>query len=214
MNRKNRGKWLKNVIKTSVLVGTTVLWSCASSLVMQTDANIPRPSVKSWPLNVAVLCDTQTCSHVYNENTTDRPNWQVTTGPSQTQFLKQTLASLFLSTTLIDSLDDVTANYDLVITPTLQDMHFSLPSETQLKHYEAWLKYNVSVTTADGEVVATIPLSGYGKAEDDFFKNNQQGLQLATNLAFRDLGAKLILGIKQHPKIRARLKPATGESGG
>lgn len=198
---KLRKKVMAAVIAVIVLSST----ACSSSLVMQTYANIPTPSVTSWPVNAAVLCEQQTCSHVYSENTSSRPNWEVTTGPSHKKLLHQALSPLFLSTTLVDSLDDVSTKTDFVITPTLQDTQFSLPSETNLKHYEAWFKYSVSIMSIDGEVVTSFPVSGYGTAENTVFKNNQQGLQLAANMALRDLAAKLILGIKQHPKIKAKL---------
>lgn len=190
---------------------TLFLSACSSSFVLETNATLPTSSVMSWPLKVAVLCEPQTCSHVYIENTSARPNWEVTTGPSQTELLKQTLSSLFTSTVFVDSSNEVSPMFDFVIKPTLQDIQFSLPNENYLKQYETWLQYHISVKNTRDELIAEFSINGYGKAEDSFFKNKKEGFELATNLAFRDLGAKLILGINQHPKIREKLVANSSE---
>ena len=189
-------KRLKHFI---VLLSFFILGGCASSVVLQTTASIPQPLVQPFPFKTAVYYPEKTRNHSYREDSRDGRRWAITTGESQTALLDRVLKSLFTPVATVNDLESVSEDYDLVIVPTITDMQFALPQETQFDYYEAWVEYELLIKQPSGETIATFSFRGYGKSDKSFFDGDEVGLRNASNRAFRDLGAKLIVMLQQHP---------------
>ena len=119
------------------------------------------------------------------------------------------LTAMFTSVQMFDSENAVKGQFDTLVTPMLNDMQFSLPSETGLGDYEVWMLYEVTIKTPSGELVAQLPLTGYGKAPSEFLTSKEQGLQAAANEAFRDIASKLIIELRAHPHVQKWLAAST-----
>ncbi|MCZ6803235.1 MAG: hypothetical protein O7D86_04690 [Proteobacteria bacterium] len=168
---------------------------------MKTD--VPVPLITQHPLDIAVFYEKELREHVYLENTEDRKNWSISTGASQLELFDQILSSLFKNINNITNLKTAsTSSYDAIIIPKLMEMQFALPIETQSELYEVWVKYDVYIQHLNGDVIATLPLTGYGKMQTALFKNEKEGLKTAANLAFRDVGAKLVIQFQSSPEIQ------------
>ena len=182
------------------------LSGCASKLMVETSVNVPVPLIQKLSLNVAIDYPEATRNHVYKNPDRDGTQWSIATGASQIQLIDHISQAMFssvqtLSASAAVNNDSATA-FDLILVPALQDMQFSLPHKTGFEFYDAWVRYEITVKQPDGSVIATFPLTGYGNSAKHFFSTDKEGLRDASNLAFRDLGAKLILTFKQHPDIK------------
>lgn len=191
-----------------VFYGLT-LGGCASSLVVETNVDVPTPLMKAVPLNVAVYYPQEMREHSYQENSNDRPNWSILTGPSQVALFDQILQSMFTSVTLIENEKTEDVGYDVLIVPAIKDMQFALPNETGMELYEVWIDYAISFRQAGGKQVKTINVSGYGASPETFFSRDSNGLLQASNVAFRELGAQIIINLLQNPDIQKLLQPMT-----
>ena len=186
-----------------VVVITTVA-ACSSSLAMKVESDVPTPLVDQQPLVVGVYYDDAFRNHVYSENTEDRPNWSIQTGASQVAMFDRILPAVFRETREVSG---TSANgVDAILAPELAEMQFSLPRETRLEVYEAWVKYNIRLHDPSGASIAEWVITGYGKSPSEFMTNTEKAVNAAVNLALRDAGAKLSLGFDQVPEVNEWLK--------
>ncbi|MEM0910211.1 MAG: hypothetical protein AAGJ37_04510 [Pseudomonadota bacterium] len=184
------------------LILSTLLWGCASSLVLETDIDVPQPLMQPLPLNTAIHYPESIREHIYIENTEDRSNWSITTGPSHIELFDQVLQSLFASTTFVDNVSEVGVDYDMLITPSIKDIQFALPSETGFSLYEVWIDYELAVEQPNGGQITTLNFTGYGSSPQSFFTRESKGLLTAANAAFRELGAQTIVNFIKDKDIQ------------
>lgn len=193
-----------NVVK--ILFGgfvlLVVLTGCASKLVVETTVDVPETLAEEIPIDVAIFFPEATRNHEHVEASRDGKTWSITTGPSQVALLSQVFESMFTSTSAVEDIKDVSIAHDLVITPELQDMQFSLPSKTRLGFYEVWMQYEFSINLPDGKSIAMFPVNGYGTSQTLLFTGNDEGIRQAANAAFRELGAKLVVSFNNNADIQ------------
>lgn len=183
--------------------GVLTLAGCAQSLTLQTTTDVPVPLVRQLPLNVAVYYSEAFRNYVYQENSEDRPDWNIGCGTSQVALFEQLLPSLFASVAHVDGTSyQGDQQVDFILAPEVEEMQFALPNETRTDLYEAWIKYRVRLYDPAGQPVGDWLLSGYGKSSTEFLKNRGEGLNSAINSALRDVGAKFTLGFAQSEVVQ------------
>jgi hypothetical protein len=176
--------------------------SCTRAFTVKTHVSLPSPLIVAQPAQVALILPDVTRNHHYKENTVYRPNWSILTGPSHVALWQKMFTSMFTSVQMFDSETAVNGQFDTLVTPRLNDMQFSLPSETGLGHYEVWMSYEITMKTSSGEPIVQFPLTGYGKVPSEFLTTHEEGLQAATNDAFRDIASKLLIELPSHPQVQ------------
>jgi hypothetical protein len=184
-----------------LLACTALAAACTQSVSIRVDSDVPVPTVARIPLDMGVYYDAALRDYAYTEDTEDRPDWRIESGASQVALFDRILPSMFQSVATAQSTAGV-AGVAGVVAPRVAEMQFALPTETKTDFYEAWIKYQLQLYDADGQLVAEWPVTGYGKAETKLLKGKDEGLAAAINLAMRDAGAKLALGFEQVPDVR------------
>lgn len=184
----------------------SLLTACEQAMILETSLNIPQPIETKSPLSIAIYYEESLREYVYTENNDDRRNWSITIGPSQIEIFDQILPAMFNTIATIQNLDEAKyQHYDAVIVPEIKDIQFALPYETKTKIHETWIKYIIHIQEADGEFIADLNLTGYGKSlpntSIDFLLDEREGLVISTNEAYRDLAAKLIVSFQSDPAI-------------
>ncbi|MDT8319493.1 MAG: hypothetical protein RQ826_03090 [Xanthomonadales bacterium] len=189
------------------------LLGCTQSLVLKTTTDVPVPLATKLPFEVSVYYPEGFRNYVYEENTDERPNWAIQCGESQVALFDQILPSVFSRVVQVDGVSPLNGrNVDAILVPEVVEMQFALPHETRTGMYEAWVKYIVHVYDSEGQPVAEWPVSGYGKTETATFTGRDEGLNIAINSAFRDVGAKLTLGFAKLEPFKQRLAGKQYES--
>ncbi len=203
---KKTGKALDLVNYRRVLYASllaVVLPACNQSLTMETQTDVPTPLSIQLPLSMAVVYDDEFRNYIYQENSEDRPNWAIKSGDSQVELFDRVLPSMFSEISYQADVPSANGSgVDGVLVPKVEEMQFALPSETRSDLYEVWIKYTVKLFDDKGDLVADLPVTGYGKSSTEFLKSRDKGLQAAINSAFRDAGAKLSLNFTRIPPVR------------
>ena len=194
----------------------SILTGCSSSLKFQVKSDIPTPLVSKIPLVIGVYYTDKFKNYSYHENSAERKNWDIESGPSQVAMFDQVLPSMFKQVKHINSLpltgDE--AGIQAVLIPSIEEMQFSLPAETHLDMYEVWIKYKLRLQDAKGNVIAEWSVTAYGKSSTKFLKNREKGLNDAMDLALRDAGAKIALGFSKEAGVNQWLASHVGKCTG
>ena len=198
-----RGAWLVPALCVIALSG------CTKSVSLKVDAEVPIPVVAQIPVDMGVLYEAQFRDHIYTEDTDDRPDWKIESGSSQVALFNQLLPPMFRSVKEVPAIPASGAGVQAVLSPQIEDMQFALPYETKSDLYEVWIKYNIRLFDPDGKLIASWPVSGYGKSSEELLKSKDAGLNAAVNLALRDAGAKLALGFDKVADVRSWLAATT-----
>ena len=191
----------------------TFICGCSQSLALKVESEVPMPLISKIPINMGVYYDENFRNYTYRENTPDRENWSIESGSSQIALFNQILPSMFREVIEIDSMPaaGTVTGVKAVLVPSIEEMQFSLPQETRLDMYEAWIKYKIRLLDTNGNLISEWPLTAYGKTETAFMKNREQGLNGAMELALRDAGAKLALGFPEIVEVKDWLATHTDE---
>ncbi len=184
-----------------------LLTACGQSFIVETTLDIPQPVPSQLPLKMAVLYEPELREYTYTENNEDRINWSIKIGPSQVQLFDLILPTMFTSIDQIEQLSSTKGQtYDAVIIPEIIDIQFALPFETKSTIHETWIKYAIHIQQTNGTEITTMHVIGYGKSPNKtsikFLLNEKEGLLYATNQAFRDLAAKIIVTFQSNADIQ------------
>lgn len=200
---------MKPVTGVSLLTLLIVLCGCSNSLKVR--GHFPAPLVKPIPQTIGVVYDDDFRSYVYTETQADRSKWMIDSGAAQVQLFDQVLQGLFVQAREVNALPtrEAPASTDLVLYPRLADFQYSVPRETQFNIYEVWLKYNLSMYTAEGVLLADWVITAYGKTPSAFMRSEEDAMNAAVVVALRDLGANLALNTPRVPEINAWIADRT-----
>ena len=181
------------------------LGGCSNSLVVKGD--FPAPVVDRLPLVMGVHYDDRLRNYTYVENNKDREDWTIQNGGAQVQLFETILPQMFDKVVPVGAVEPAGGNHpaDLVFSPLIEQFQYSLPRETRVNVYEVWIKYNMRVFNAQGDLVADWIMTAYGKTPSAFIKSKEEALNEAMVVALRDAGASFSLGFKRVPEIRAWL---------
>lgn len=182
----------------------TIVFCSACSNTTTVSAEFPSPLVEKIPLVVSYRFSDEFKQYRYLEQQSQRAKLTLELGAAQTELFSTIIADLFTHQSQPNDQPNgqpnSQTNYQL--TPSLVDFQYSVPRETNDEIYEVWLKYDLQLTDNNHATVAQWQLSGYGKTPTAKLKSRQKALNIATNIALRDVGAQLSLTTKSLPDIR------------
>lgn len=181
-----------------------VAGACTSSLNLKVESEVPTPVVNRLPLNMGVYYEDKFRDYTYTEDSTERHNWSIDSGASQVAMFDQILPSMFRSVTQLSAAPSPGKNYkvDAILVPNIEEMQFSLPSETKLDLYEVWIKYRIGFYDNRGQLITDIPLTAYGKTSTQFLQGRDTAMQSAMDQALRDAGARMALGFSRDKAVQ------------
>lgn len=189
------------VLTTLVL---TTLVSCKSTL--EVEGEFPRPVIYQLPLTLGVLYKQQFKNYRYVETDEDRSQWEIGIGNAQLQLFDTVLPAMFKKLIPVSDLKSPhSESIDLFFEPTVEEFQYNVPTETKVKMFEVWIKYNMKVYDAQGQLIADWILTAYGKTPSAFMKSEESALNEAMIIALRDVGAGLSLKFSHVPEINAWL---------
>lgn len=201
---------MKFVTRVTLLSLIAILCGCSSSLKISGD--FPAPLVNPLPQSIGAVYDEDFRNYTYTEAQADRRKWVIDSGAAQVKLFNRILQGMFAQVQEVDALPTpaAPAATDLVLYPRITDFQYSVPRETRFNLYEVWLKYNLSMYTGEGVLLADWVITAYGKTPTAFMKSEEDAMQAAVLVALRDLGANLALNTTRVPEIRAWLADHNG----
>ena len=181
----------------SVLLAVLFISGCSTSAQVQIDSSFPTVVSKPKAVRAAIVFNDDFKTYVATPNRTT----SIDLGSAQTELLSNAFAGLFRDIEFVSTAADVTLENALVITPSVQEVQVSTPSDTYLNVYEVWIKYSLDIQTASGDQVDSWFMPAYGKTPDSFMLSKTNAIEEATIIALRDAGAKLMLDFYRIPSV-------------
>jgi hypothetical protein len=183
--------------KIGGLILIVLLAGCSSSASVKITTSFPSVLSEPKPINASILIEDSFATYVGTPN----KNTTIDIGASQVDLLKSVFSGLFDNVDFVTSLDQVTAETDLIITPSVIEVQLSTPSDNYLNVFEVWIKYNLDIQAKDGVLITNWFMPAYGKTPDSFMADKEKAIEQATVIALRDAGAKLMLDFYRIPAI-------------
>ena len=181
----------------SILLAVLFISGCSTSAQVQIDSAFPTVVSKPKAVKAAIVFTDEFKTYVATPSRTT----SIDLGSAQTELLSNAFAGLFRDVEFVSTAADVTLENALVITPSVQEVQVSTPSDTYLNVYEVWIKYSLDIQTAGGDPVDSWFMPAYGKTPDSFMLSKTNAIEEATVIALRDAGAKLMLDFYRIPSV-------------
>jgi hypothetical protein len=142
-------------------------------------------------------------------------------GKAQSEGFMRLMDAMFLRAVPVTS-TDAGARTDReirgVLEPVLEDVAFVTPTDSGADVYAVSLRYRVNGYKPDGQFTDSWTFTGYGAAAvGNMLGIGTEALQKATQLAMRDVGARLATELREQAIVRGLLsadasKPAADEA--
>jgi len=145
-------------------------------------------------------------------------DWLVKTGEAQVEFWDILFSGMFEDIVRIRDWETVQsrgAEIDGVIIPAIAELQYTIPTHTNVKVYEIWMRYQFRLVDVsalhqqeDGalsfnpeERLATWPITAYGKTPTAFLQTDEEAVNLAAVVALRDAGAHFVTTFGANPGV-------------
>jgi hypothetical protein len=107
------------------------------------------------------------------------------------------------------------ADIDGVLIPSIADLQYTIPTHTNVKIYEIWMRYQFrlvdisaihqqedgSLSFNPDERLAAWPITAYGKTPTAFLQTDEEAVNLAAVVALRDAGAHFVTTFGATPEV-------------
>ena len=203
---------------------------CASKQVV-VEGNFPTPLMDPLPITVGVIYPQAFAEHEFFDEAKGRAesDWLVKTGEAQVEFWDKVFNGMFAEVVHIRDWQTVQTRgggIDGVIIPAISDLQYTIPTHTNVKIYEIWMRYDFrlvdisaihlqedgALTVNPDERLAAWPITAYGKTPTAFLQTDEEAVNLAAVVALRDAGAHFITTFGAMPDIAAWLDDIANES--
>jgi hypothetical protein len=180
-----------------VLALLLFIGGCSSSASVQIASPFPKVLAEPRAISVAIVFDENFTSYQGQPN----KNTQIEIGSAQVQLFENAFRGLFEPVQFVTSVEAIQGQVALIINPSVREVQVSTPSENYLNVFEVWIKYNLDIKTAEGDLLTSWFMPAYGKTPDSFMASKSAAIEQATITAIRDAGAKLLLDFYRIPAI-------------
>lgn len=174
------------------------------------EGEFPRPVMNELPLTLGVYYDEEFRTHEFFDEAKGRgqSDWLVNTGQAQLQMWGSVLEGMFETVIPLEQRPEPGAMNrvtDAVLVPHVDELQYAIPSQTNIKVYEIWLRYRFELLTHQGEPIADWKMTAYGKTPTAFLQSDKEAVRLAAIVALRDAGAHFVTTFGKVPEVRAWL---------
>jgi hypothetical protein len=192
---------------------------CATKQVV-VDGKFPSPLLDPLPVTLGVIYPKAFAEHEFFDEAKGRAetDWLVKTGEAQVVFWDKIFNGMFDEVIHIRDWETVQsrgAEIDGVIIPAITDLQYTIPTHTNVKIYEIWMRYDFrlvdisaihrqedgALTVNPDERLAAWPITAYGKTPTAFLQTDEEAVNLAAVVALRDAGAHFITTFGATPDI-------------
>ncbi|MFL2501518.1 MAG: hypothetical protein ACJ0Q1_01220 [Luminiphilus sp.] len=192
---------------------------CASKQVV-VEGSFPTPLLDPLPVTLGVIYPSAFAQHEFFDEAKGRAesDWLVKTGEAQVEFWDILFSGMFEDIVHIRDWETVQsrgADIDGVIIPAIAELQYTIPTHTNVKVYEIWMRYQFRLVDVsalhqqeDGalsfnpeERLATWPITAYGKTPTAFLQTDEEAVNLAAVVALRDAGAHFVTTFGANPGV-------------
>ncbi len=198
---------------------TLLTAGCATKQV-EVEGNFPSPLLDPLPITLGVIYPSVFAKHEFFDEAKGRAesDWLVKTGEAQVEFWDILFGGMFDEVVHIRDWETVQSRgpeIDGVLIPAIADLQYTIPTHTNVKIYEIWMRYEFRLVDVaaihqqeDGalsfnpdERLAAWPITAYGKTPTAFLQTDEEAVNLAAVVALRDAGAHFVTSFGATPDV-------------
>jgi hypothetical protein len=184
-----------------------LLLSACAATKLSTQAQLPPPLIDKLPARVGVYYSKEFREYVYKE-TRSNVDYEITLGPAHVQNLDWLLKAMFAEVIQVEDPTHVAALQPplaMVLEPRFQEYSFLTPKDVAGDAFIVTIRYLLTVYDGSGGRVDAFTFTGYGR-ENARTLSSKVPLQLATQRAMRDAGAKVAVELTDQESVRLLLR--------
>jgi hypothetical protein len=205
------------IIRATLLLLTaaasaSVLTGCGGASVAVPTTSFPVPLVEKLPLRMGIHLNDELLAYVHAEKLETAGDWSIDLGGAQQSMFTNLLTGMFDQIEFVANPESASTDLDGVLVPNIEEVQFSIPSQTRSDYYEVWIRYQFKLYSGDGQLLADWPLTAYGKANQRNYgmQTDQPGLQAAALAACRDAMAFFTVQFQGVPPVKDWLAAELG----
>ena len=203
----------------ALLAGLLLLAGCSATR-LQTQAQLPPPLIDKLPVRVGIHYSKEFAEYVHKETRT-QIDYEVTLGPAHVINLNWLLGAMFAEVVPVDDptrVADVKPPLLFVLEPKFEEYSFLTPRDVAGEAYIVTIRYLLTLYDGSGGRVDSFTYTGYGREKARKLASKEP-LQIATQRAMRDAGAKVAVEFVDQESVRLLLRnplgtPAAVSAGG
>lgn len=184
-----------------------LLGGCNSTSVEVAGTFPDEPAVRTLPVDLGVHFEESFADYSLAEEIPERGEWNIDIGAAQLGLFRTVLPAMFRS---VEELEDPTAagaDLDAVLIPRVEEMQFAIPFQTKSNFFEVWIRYDLTLRHPGSDrVIASWPLTGYGRTRDAMLDSASEAIGQATIMALRDAGAFLAIDFTRTRELQSWLE--------
>ena len=192
---------------------------CATKQV-EVDGSFPAPLLDPLPITLGVIYPSAFAEHEFFDEAKGRAesDWLLKTGEAQVEFWDILFGGMFDEVVHIRDWETAQSRgpeIDGVLIPAIADLQYTIPTHTNVKIYEIWMRYEFRLVDIaaihqqeDGalsfnldERLAAWPITAYGKTPTAFLQTDEEAVNLAAVVALRDAGANFVTSFGATPDV-------------
>jgi len=192
---------------------------CATKQV-EVEGNFPTPLLDPLPIKLGVIYPSAFAKHEFFDEAKGRAesDWLVKTGEAQVAFWDILFGGMFDEVVHIRDWETVQnrgQELDGVLIPAIADLQYTIPTHTNVKIYEIWMRYEFRLVDIaaihqqeDGALsfnsdnsLSAWPITAYGKTPTAFLQTDEEAVNLAAVVALRDAGAHFVTSFGATPDV-------------
>jgi len=138
--------------------------------------------------------------------------WQIELGSAQRSMFDNLMKGMFIGHRFVERADTANAGVAGVLAPSIEELQFTLPSQTRTEYHEVWIRYRFQMFDNQGKVLGDWQLTAYGKSHQQNHAGASASLRAAALDACRDAMADFVLRFRSFPSIAPWLQAELGEA--
>ena len=186
-----------------------MLAGCGPAKVV-VEGNFPPPLIEPIPIKLGVWYPEDFANHEFYDEAKSRreSDWVVKTGAAQVQMWDTLLGGMFYEMVHMKGepgpgqMNEVV---NAVLIPHVEELQYAIPTHTNVKVYEIWMRYRFELVNLAGEPIAEWTMPAYGKTPTAFLRSDEAAVNLAAVMALRDAGANFAVTFTRIPEVAAWL---------
>ncbi len=191
------------------------LGACGPTKVV-VDGDFPAPLMEPLPLTLGIWYEESFANHEFFDEAKGRneSSWVVQTGAAQVEMWDILLDGMFENLVHMKGRpgpNQMNPSVDAVLIPHVEELQYTIPTHTNVKVYEIWMRYRFELVTVAGEPIAEWTMTAYGKTPTAFLRSNQAAVNLAAVVALRDAGANFATSFNRVPEVQEWLRARDGQ---
>ena len=198
---------------------TLLAAGCATKQV-EVEGSFPAPLLDPLPITLGVIYPSAFANHEFFDEAKGRAesDWLVKTGEAQVEFWDVLFGGMFDEVVHVRDWETVQSRgpeIDGVLIPGIADLQYAIPTHTNVKIYEIWMRYEFRLVDIaaihereDGALsfnpddrLAAWPITAYGKTPTAFLQTDEEAVNLAAVVALRDAGAHFVTSFGGTPGV-------------